>query len=353
MSCAWVSALLAAPVLAQAPAAAPGAPPPLVGAACIPDSPKPAPFRAQPRAAEQRDLTIKAIPGVVAAGGRWTKVWQQGGNSADGLLPDRGDAVLVAQEDYDTVLRIGADGRASPAFTGLKGLGSLSQDRQGRLYGAHRTEHAESIKPDRDAIVNAVTQIAPERRTIADRWEDGRPLTLRPNDILADGSGGVYVTGGCLYYAGPKGVGVIADNLRTNGIAFSPDDKVLYVTNGRSLVAFDVAGPGRLTNRRDFGVLEAGGFGDGLAVDTEGRVYATSGPGVQVFDRAGKYLGLIPTPRGVISIAFAGPGKGMLYVVGSGADDENGQPIMEGPQHTAATLYRLPVLSHGLKDRAK
>ena len=53
-----------------------------------------------------RNLTIIAIPGVVAAGGKWTKVWQAGGNSADGILPDKDGGVLVAQEDYDTVLKI-------------------------------------------------------------------------------------------------------------------------------------------------------------------------------------------------------------------------------------------------------
>jgi len=137
-------------------------------------------------------------------------------------------------------------------------------------------------------------------------------------------------------------VTVVAENVRTNGIVFSTDDKVLYVTNGGNgptpgtIVAFDVKGPGMLSNRRDFATL-AMGNGDGCAVDTEGRLYVTSNPGVQVFDKTGKYLGLIPTPRGVISVAFAGPDKKTLYVVGSGAEDANGQPIREGPQQTAAT----------------
>ena len=44
-----------------------------------------------------RDLTINAIPGVVAAGGKWAKVWQQAGNSADGIIPLKDGSVLVAQ----------------------------------------------------------------------------------------------------------------------------------------------------------------------------------------------------------------------------------------------------------------
>jgi gluconolactonase len=300
-----------------------------------------------------RNATITAIPGVVAAGGTWTKVWQMAGNSADGIIPDKDGNVLVAQEDYDTVLRIDGSGKASVAVANAKGIGSISMDRQGRLYGAHRTERPGSTKPDKDSIVNAITMLAPERKTVADKWTDGTPLTVRPNDLLADGAGGAYFTVGCLYYASPKGVAVVAEDLRTNGIVFSPDDKILYVTNGGSLVAFDVTAPGVLGNRREFAKLTEGSNGDGSAVDSEGRIYVTTNPGLQVFDKTGKYLGLIPTPRGVISVAFAGPGKKTLFVIGSGADDENGQPIRQGPQQTAATIYKLPVLSQGLKERAK
>ena len=300
-----------------------------------------------------RNLAISAIPGVVAAGGQWTKIWQAGGNSADGIIPDKDGSVLVAQEDFDTVLKIDENGKASVAVANAKGVGSISMDPRGLLYGAHRTERPGSAKPDQASIVNAITELAPERKTIADKWADGTPLTVRPNDLTADGRGGAYFTGGCLYYAGPKGVTVAAENLRTNGIVFSPDEKTLYVTNGGTLVAFEVTGPGQLTNRRDFVTLPAGSNGDGMVVDSEGRLYVSSNPGVQVFDKTGKYLGVIPTPRSLISVTFAGADRKTLYIVGSGADDENGQPIREGPQQTAATIYKLPVIAQGLKGRAK
>jgi len=329
---------------------------------CIPASPDvPAaiqPGRGGPPPGIPRDATTTAIPGVVAAGVKWTKIWQAPGNSADGAVADKDGNLLVAQEDYDTVLKIDGNDRASVLVTGAKGVGSLSMDRQGRLYGIHRTERIGSTKPDRDSIVNAVTLLAPERKVIADTWEDGKTLSMRPNDLAADSQGGAYFTIGCVYYASAKGVTVAAENLRTNGIILSRDDKILYVTNGGgqgmpgTLVAFDVQGPGKLANRRDFATLEMGN-GDGLAIDTEGRIYVTSNPGVQVFDSGGKYIGLIPTPRGVISLAFAGPDKKTLYVVGSGAEDANGQPVREGPQYTAATIYKLPMIAQGIQGRAK
>ena len=307
--------------------------------------------QAQPRAV--RDVT--EIAGIVAAGAQWTKIWQAAGNSADGILVDRDGSVLVAQEDYDAVLKIDANGKSSVFVSNAKGVGSLSMDRQGRLYGAHRTERPGSTKPDIASIVNAITVLAParDRKMLAEKWADGTTLSVRPNDLAADGQGGAYFTSGCVFYASPKGtVTVAAENVRTNGIVFSPDDKILYVTNGGTIVAFDVKAPGVLANRRDFATLEMGN-GDGCAVDTEGRLYVTTNPGVQVFDKTGKYLGLIPTPRGPISVAFAGADKKTLYIVGSGADDANGQPIREGPQQTAATVYKLPMLSQGVQGRAK
>jgi gluconolactonase len=303
---------------------------------------------AQPRVA--RDVT--EIAGIVAAGMKWTKVWQGAGNSADGIIPDKDGSMLVAQEDFDSVLKIDKNDKTSVFVKDAKGLGSLSMDRQGRLYGAHRTERPGSTKPDIASIVNAITVLSPDRKMIAEKWTNGTTLTVRPNDLAADGQGGAYFTSGCLYYASPNGVTVVGEDLRTNGIVFSPDDKTLYVTNGGTIVAFDVKGPGMLANRRDFAKLE-GGNGDGCAMDTEGRLYVTTNPGVQVFDKTGKYLGLIPTPRGVISVAFGGADKKTLYVVGSGAEDANGQPIRQGPQQTAATIYKLPMIAQGVNGRSK
>jgi len=334
-------------------AGAPGQVQPLIQALIQPTQPG----RGEAPQRGSRDATVMPIPGV-AAGAAWTKVWQAGGNSADGILADKDGNALVAQEDYDAVLKIDKNDKASVLVANAKGVGSLSMDRQGRLYGAHRTERPGSTKPDQASIVNAITILAPDRKLVADKWADGAILSVRPNDLAADNQGGVYFTSGCLYYAGASGAGrVVAENLRTNGIVFSPDDKVLYVTNGGgqspgTIVAFDVTGPGVLANRRDFATLRMGN-GDGSAVDSAGRLYVTSNPGVQVFDKTGNFLGVIPTPRGVISVAFAGPDKKTLYVVGSGAEDANRQPIREGPQQTAATIYRLPMIAQGVQGRAK
>ncbi|MDE3169626.1 MAG: hypothetical protein KGL75_05740, partial [Acidobacteriota bacterium] len=73
-----------------------------------------------------RNANVTAIQGVVAAGAQWAKIWQQGGNSADGILATNDGSVLVAQEDYDKVLKIDSQGNASVFVTGAKGIGALS-----------------------------------------------------------------------------------------------------------------------------------------------------------------------------------------------------------------------------------
>jgi len=74
-----------------------------------------------------------------------------------------------------------------------------------------------------------------------------------------------------------------------------------------------------------------------------------------VFSREGRYLGVIPAPRNLISVAFSGPDKRVLYVVGSGALGPDGQEFTtpEGVRNNAKTIYKLPMRAQGFKGRAK
>jgi len=147
----------------------------------------------------------------------------------------------------------------------------------------------------------------------------------------------------------------IGENIRTNGITLSRDEKTLYVTNGAIIVAFDVQTDGSVANQRDFAKLEAGGVGDGMAIDSAGRIYVSSAPGVQVLDAEGKYLGVIPAPRAVISAAFSGPDKKTLYVVGSGALGADGKEFQtpDGVRNNAKTIYKIGMLAQGFEGRVK
>jgi gluconolactonase len=125
----------------------------------------------------------------------------------------------------------------------------------------------------------------------------------------------------------------------------SPDEKTIYVndTRGEYLIAMDVKPDGTLGSKRNFAKYEGvqkteAGFvsgADGLAVDNDGRVYAATGVGVQVFNPKGQHLGTIPLSRAPQNLAFSGPDKKTLYIVGRNA------------------AWKVQMLTSGYKGRAK
>ena len=136
-----------------------------------------------------------------------------------------------------------------------------------------------------------------------------------------------------------------------NGVLLSPDERTLYVSDTPTeyLVAFDVRPDGSIGNKRNFARLEGAQRtgADGLAVDAAGRLYVASPVGVQVFSPQGQHLGTIPTPRPATSLAFAGPDKKTLYIVGRGTAGPR------GAEQNARSMYKVSMLAQGYKDRAK
>jgi gluconolactonase len=311
-----------------------------------------APQQGQPQAA--RRVTISAISGVVAAGATWTLAWS-GTDNADGIVGTSDDGLLFAQEQPNRISKLDRNDKVSVHVEDTHGTGSIGIDARGRIIAAQRTcTDPGSSAPCSEPTKIAILDPASDRRVLADSV-DGKSFG-RPNDLVVGTSGGVYFTSGGAYYLSPSGsVRAVGENLRTNGIMLSRDEKTLYVTNGAVVVAFDVRPDGAVANQRDFGRLDAGGTGDGLAIDAEGRLYVTSAPGVQVFSPEGTYLGLIPTPRNAISTAFAGPDKRTLYVVGSGAVDRDGKEIITpaGVRNNAKSIFRIPMLAQGFRGRPK
>ena len=276
--------------------------------------PAPPPARRPPPPPEApRPYTVSEIPGVIAAAREWKDFWQVDGNNADGIVGTEDGGLLLAQNDKSAVVKLDKAGQASVAYGGTNTGGSLAFNDKGALFLVNRGLH------------QSVEQLAPERRTLTNKMANGNPLDCLGgvvNDLTADSKGGVYFTMGGLYYADAKGVvSRYGEGLTTNGIVLSADEKRLFVTNGPALAAFDVQADGALTSQREFVKLEGcAGFqgpctGDGSTFDAAGRLYVTSQAGVQVIGPDGKYLGLIPTPRAIISVAFSGPDRKTLYVV--------------------------------------
>jgi gluconolactonase len=291
---------------------------------------------AQQRPPAERQTTASYIPGVVAAGTKVERVWT-GLRAADGLISEPDGTLLLPEQRANRISRFDKDGRITLYLEDTNEAGGIAIDPRGRLIAVERN------MPPR------VRVLAPERKVLADTFE-GKPLQ-RLSDIVGDRKGGVYFTEGStssVYYLSPDGklARVGADIQGANGIMLSPDERTLYLTNtAAGILAFDVQPDGSIRNRRNFVKPEGGQ--DGLAVDAAGRLYVASDPGIQVFSPQGQHLGLIPTPRETTSLAFAGPDKTTLYVIGRGNDGPGG----DGPD--ARSMYKISMLAEGFKGRAK
>jgi gluconolactonase len=289
--------------------------------------------------AGERAYTVPGIAGVVKGGEKWKFVWQQAGNNGDGIVGLNDGSLLLAQNDSSDVLKLTPDGRTSVAYANTRTGGAVSINSKGATFVDERGLH------------QRIEQLTPTRKVLADTY-NGDPLDCIGgviNDISADSKGGVYFTMGGLYYADPAGkVTRYGENLTTNGIILSADEKTLYVTNGPAIAAFDVQKDGSLTNQREFTKLSSGG-GDGSTIDSKGRLYVTTNGGVEVIGKDGKSLGVIGTPRGAISVAFGGKGrKTTLFALLRGGTDAQG-----ADQANVAQVWALPMIADSYKGRAK
>ena len=167
---------------------------------------------------------------------------------------------------------------------------------------------------------------------LVDRFE-GKRLN-RPNDVVCRSDGSIYFTDPGLrvplaerevdhagvYRIAPDGaVTLVADCEYPNGLAFSPDERVLYVANTRwaqYIHAFELDAGGAVVRRRIFADMssdEPEGVPDGMKVDTQGRVFCTGPGGTWVFAPDGARLGVIRTPEVPANLAFGGPDLRTLF----------------------------------------
>src|ERR1700674_24037 len=161
---------------------------------------------------------------------------------------------------------------------------------------------------------------------LIDRFE-GKRLS-RPNDVVCKSDGSIYFTDPGLriplaerevphagvYRILPDGSQkLVADFEYPNGLAFSPDERFLYVANTRwaqYIHVLELDANGNMVRRRIFADMssdETDGVPDGMKVDVEGRVFCTGPGGTWVFAPDGTRLGVIRTPEVPANLAFGGP----------------------------------------------
>lgn len=121
----------------------------------------------------------------------------------------------------------------------------------------------------------------------------------------------------------PAKSGVVCDDfIKPNGLAFSPDEDLLYVVDtGRThgpnnpahMRVFDVDPSGNLAKGRVFADCSNGLF-DGFRLDTEGRVWTSAADGVHVYHPDGTQIGKILFPEIVANVCFGGPKRDRLFI---------------------------------------
>ncbi|TIX51773.1 SMP-30/gluconolactonase/LRE family protein [Alteraurantiacibacter aquimixticola] len=297
---------------------------------------------------------VPAIPGVTSGDAEWETVWT-GPMTADGMTTTADGMLLFAQEQSNAIWKLWPDGRAFVELPYVTGAGAASVDASGNVYAVERGCSDPGLMQLTCDRPGRVMQLTPERSVVASQMPDGTPLG-RLNDLHVDGRGGAWFTDGPLYHTDAAGhVSVVYEpQAFTNGVVSNPDGSVLYVTDMREIIAFDIGEDGSASSSRTFATLsqDTQGFGgDGMAVDAEGRLYVTGDAGVYVFALDGTELGVIPAPRRTITLAFAGPERDQLYVGAMGASTPDGEAwaTPEGIRNVAMTIYRLEMLSSGIR----
>ena len=290
--------------------------------------------------------TSAGIPGVVAPGVK-PELVQEGFVFTEGPVGTYDGGLFFSDVGSKTIYHMDPEGKITIARGNTLGANGLALNAS-ELYAAEGSGKLIS-RGNQNGRVATVLEST-----------DAAPLGA-PNDIIFDSRGGFYFTDpgtapllpidpnrrGKVYYVASNGGReplLVDDKIAfPNGLTITPDGKLLLVddTLGDTIWAIDLApkakNKGKGITKTAFAKIpeltNGVSMADGMAVDREGRVYVTTGAGVQIFDKKGKFLGIIKVPRSPSNCAFSGPDKHTLYIT-----------AREG-------LYKLKMLSQG-PDRA-
>lgn len=253
------------------------------------------------------------LPAILIKGENWQEV-ASGFTMTDGACSDAAGNFYFADLPKAVIHKVALDGKVSRFRENGPKVSGLKFGPDGRLYACTQAPRKQVI---------AIALPSKEISVLAN--------DVQPNDLIVSAMGFVYFT------ETPKGqvtgIDVKAAKVFTaatkisapNGIALSADGGTLAVSEykGSNVWTFRVKGDGTLEAGTRSMTLRTPGrpesAGDGMTVDGAGRYYVSSALGIQVFDAAGKLLGVIPRPqdKATVSCAFAGPKLEYLYVCSS------------------------------------
>ncbi|MCW3120381.1 MAG: SMP-30/Gluconolaconase/LRE-like region-containing protein [Chitinophagaceae bacterium] len=261
------------------------------------------------------------------------------GNSKNQFLSD----ILVAGEDWELVGEgykftegTAANEKGEVFFQDIPNSKTYKVDVNGKLSALKvDAKRASATSFDHDGnrytMAGATNQVlkydlSGKETVVAD--------SMAGNDLVMAHNGNIYVTvpdginkPGKIYLVRPQGEKIIVDNgLKfPNGIALTPDQQQLYVTESAShwVWIYQVQPDGSLTYKQQYGWLHVpdnndNAWSDGLKCDTSGRVYVASRLGIQIMDQLGRVNAILPLPAGAggqaSNVCFGGADFNILYV---------------------------------------
>lgn len=244
-------------------------------------------------------VTPEGVASVLleAAGGR-PRPWPTVNLGPNAMAADHDGSVLLARQGGRTVVRLDRSLRATPFLSGFEGK-------------RFNSPNDLVFRPD------------------GSLWITDPPYGLKGLDADPEKE---LPFNAVFRYAAGRLVPAITDLTLPNGIAFSPDGRVLYVSNSgprMCVMAYDVDAAGAVTRGRVLLDLPKGapgkGVPDGLKVDSLGCIWSTGPGGVRILAPSGEVLGLIALPEAAANLAFGGADRRTLYIAAS------------------TSLYRLPL----------
>jgi gluconolactonase len=205
---------------------------------------------------------------------------------ANGIALDPQGRVLLCAQGDRQVVRLEPDGVRTVVAAGFQG---------------HRFNHTNSMAIKSDGTIymaDSAAGVHVPHPPSAD-VRDALPLSVY---MIKDGAVSV----------------AIADH--GHGLAFSPDESILYVGIGNSIMRYDVRSDDSVANRRvfiDMSQDKGHGGPNQIAIDREGNVFSAGPGGLWIMNSSGKHIGTIPLPALAAGLAFGGPDLKTLYILAS------------------------------------
>jgi len=285
------------------------------------------------------------------------EVIREGYGFTEGVLwNEKGRFLLVTDMPANIIYKLSVDGKKQSVFLDHSGYTGPDIWRVGFMQTNGR-ERSDPRFEEFAMIGSNGMAYDPQGRLVIATWagrgidrieKNGKRVTLTnsvdgkmfngTNDVIVKKNGTIYFTDG---YGGLRGresdpkkgidysalfmwkngktIRLTTDLPNTNGLALSPDEKILYANGSRdkTVRAYDVQADDTLANSRlffDLGKDARPGITDGMKVDTKGNVWESGPTGVWVISPEGKHLGTILVPELVANVEFGDPDHKTLYI---------------------------------------